>query len=194
MKLIKLTTQTDIDSIAKTFKSGEIIAYPTDTIYGLGCDATNLAAIKNIYKLKNRTGDKPIIILVKSYCMLKKYFYVSKKQDKLLRKIWQKGEKPTTVILNAKSILPKILKSTNNSAAVRMPINSNFLIKLLKKINNPITSTSLNLSGKKNITNIQKTPKKLTNKIRLGIDAGIQKNKESKILDLCDINNIKIVR
>lgn len=179
--------------IAKFFIDEKIVAYPTDTVYGLGCIATSEKAVEKIYKIKKRDKNKPLLVLVKSYCMLKRYFFVSTKQDQFLRTIWQEGMQPTTVILKSRGLLAKNI-SSDNSVAVRIPVNNKNLISLIKKINLPIIATSLNLSGEKPVENIAKISQDLAKNIDLIVDEGTLKNTPSRILDIRDINNIVVVR
>ncbi|MBL7058093.1 threonylcarbamoyl-AMP synthase [Patescibacteria group bacterium] len=196
--IIKLNTQkytkNEIKRISTFFLQNKIVAYPTDTIYGLGSVATNPKTIKKIYNAKKRKKSKSVIILVKNYCMLKKYFIISKKQNIFLHKLWTDNSKPTTVILKSRDTLPKEIISKDGGVAVRMPINNHFLIDLIKKINQPIISTSLNISGEKNVSNTSDIPNELISHIDLVIDAGILINKASCILDIRDINNIITIR
>lgn len=196
MKIIKLNlksyTQNQIDEIVDYFKNGKVVVYPTDTIYGIGCDATNIKAIRKVFKLKQRSKSKALLILVKSWCMLKKYCYVSQKQDKYLRALWPG---PVSAILKKRDILPSELTGGLESAAARMP-DDEFLISIIKKLDKPIVSTSLNISGEKpvlDLNNIDKLFKDI--KPDLIVDAGnLKKKKPSKIIDMQDINNIKIIR
>ena len=92
MKILKIRQNIffvkKIDLIADFFRRGKVIVYPTDTIYGLGCLATNKKAINKIYKIKKREKKKPLLILVDSLAMAKRYCYVSKEQEKYLRRVW----------------------------------------------------------------------------------------------------------
>jgi tRNA threonylcarbamoyl adenosine modification protein (Sua5/YciO/YrdC/YwlC family) len=139
---LKNFDQKNISLIANAFKSGETIAYPTDTIYGLGCIADDLKAIKKICKIKRRRPGKPLIILASSKAMAQKYARTSRKENKLLSPYWPG---PVTVILKSRGRLPKILEGGSGKIAIRVPKNP-FLIKLIRKIGVPIVSTSLNIS------------------------------------------------
>ncbi len=187
-----------IEIIANYFKSGKIVAYPTDTIYGLGCIACDENAINKIYNIKKRDKNKTMLVLMKSYCMLKKYCFVSLKQDKFLRTVWTKKPnlKPTSVVLKSRGLLPGELSRTDNSIAVRMPLQNDFLMQVLKKVNIPIVSTSLNISGQTVLASIVNIEKYFgENKIDLAVDAGeIYNKKSSRLIDIMDIDNIKIIR
>ncbi len=206
MKKIKINSQkiskNDILKIADYFKKNKIVVYPAETIYGLGSLATNSKNIEKLYQIKKREKEKSFIVLVKSFCMLKKYFFVSAKQDKFLRKIWPKpfGKKrvqATTVILKSRGLLPKILER-NGKIAVRIPMSNKwgreFLIPLIKEIDEPIISTSLNISGKDFLLKLDDV-EKIFPSIDLAVDIGVVlKKKISKIIDISDMNNIKTIR
>ncbi len=196
-----------ISIIVDYLKHDKVIVYPTDTIYGLGCLATNKRAVNKIFKIKKRSKNKPLLILVSSLAMLKKYCYVSQKQIEYLRKIWFTPAKarPVSVILRSKEVLPKEVSGGMGSLAVRLPspcaqgldlpINK-FLITMIKRIKFPVISTSLNISKRKNFVNIEDIDQYFkSTKPDLIINAGkLKRNKPSKIVDLKDINNIKVLR
>jgi L-threonylcarbamoyladenylate synthase len=198
----KKITRKDMDYAVKELKKGLVLAYPSDTIYGLGCDARNKKAIERIYEIKEREKKHPLLILVNDFLMLKKYCFCSKEQEKKLKKIWNKESDPTTVVLKSKNILPSELSGGFDSIAVRM-INNNsdlqkreLLTKIIKGLGAPLVSTSLNKSGKDDIfslENLEDYFKK--DKPDIVIDAGyIKKRKASRVIDLRDIKNIKIIR
>jgi L-threonylcarbamoyladenylate synthase len=184
--------ESEINIVHDFLSKGKIIAYPTDTIYGLGCLATDVKAVKKIFKIKRIPKQRSLLMLVKCYQMLKKYCYVNKKQEEYLKKIWPGS---VTVILNGKGNLPKEVSSKDGSFGVRLPKND-FLIKLIRKVGVPIISTSLNISGRENVDPSIDLKKYFgKNCPDLVIDSDMQKNKRaSKIIDLKDIKNIKILR
>lgn len=189
-------TKEQINLIVDYLKQDKIIVYPTDTIYGLGCIAADKKAISKIYKIKRRKKNKPFLILVSSYAMLKKYCYANKKQIEYLKKASK--NRPVSAILKSKTLLPKELTAGLDSIAVRLPKND-FLIKLIKKVGVPIVSTSVNVSGKKNLTDINDIEKwalKLkSNKPDLIIRGSKKRrSKPSKLIDLRDVDDIKILR
>jgi len=198
MKVIKIdikkTDQKIIDEIVGYLNRSKIIVYPTDTIYGIGCDAINKKAIKKIFKIKKRDKSKALLILVKSWCMVKKYTFLSAKQDKYMRSLWPGS---VSVILRKRKDLPKELTGGMDSVAVRMPKND-FLINIIKKLDKPLVSTSVNLSGEKSLLNpsdIEQYFKNKKEKPDLIIDAGkLKSKKSSKLIDIRDIDDIKILR
>lgn len=203
MKIIKINLnkikKEQIDTIVDYLKRGKIIAYPTDTIYGLGCDATNKKAINKIYKIKNRDKKFPLLILVGSFCMLRKYCYLNKKQYEFIKNIRNNSRKPTSVILKSRGILPPELTGGLDSIAVRLPADlpkSDFLIRIIRGVNKPVVSTSLNISGQKPISNIYNIKKHFNqSKLDLVVDTGaVRRVKPSRVVDLREAGKIKVVR
>lgn len=132
-----------LEEIVNKLKEGNTILYPTDTVWGLGCDATNLAAVKKIYQLKNREESKSLIILVSSIEMLEQYVdCIPEKAIEILRK----SEKPTTIIYNNPKGLAANTIGSDNTIAIRIP-QDDFCIQLIKEFGKPIVSTSANVSG-----------------------------------------------
>lgn len=134
--------QDNFESIIKILDEGKVILYPTDTIWGLGCDAHNLEAILRIYDIKKREKDKPLIILVSDLDMLKKYVLdVHPRIETLLLY----HDRPLTLIYNNGINLPEILLK-NGSIAIRI-IKEDVIAKLIKEFGRPIVSTSANIAG-----------------------------------------------
>lgn len=195
MKKIKIDKnkirKEEADLIVDFLNSGKVILYPTDTIYGLGCLATDPRAIKEIFKIKKREKGKPLLVLVSSLAMAKKYCHIDEKQKAYLEKIWPG---PTTTLLKHKGKLPGELTAGSDSLAIRLP-KDDFLIKMIRRIRVPLVSTSANLSGRENLTRLGEVEKYfLGAKPDLAIDAGELKGKPSRLMDLRNIKNIKILR
>ncbi|MCF6350348.1 MAG: threonylcarbamoyl-AMP synthase [Flavobacteriaceae bacterium] len=132
-----------VKSKATLIKDGTIL-YPTDTVYGIGCDATSESAVKKIYKIKQREESKSLIILVHSFDMLKKYVEEIPEQ---IKDYLKNTKKPTTVIYNNPKNLAKNVIANNNTVAIRI-VNKGFIKDLLTAFNKPIVSTSANISSK----------------------------------------------
>lgn len=192
INLNKISNQ-EINQITDFLKKGKVIAYPTDTIYGLGCLGTDKQAINKIFKIKNRDSGKPLLVLVGSLAMAKKYGQINKNQEKILQSVWPG---PVTVIVGNKGMLPIELTAGQPSLAMRYPDND-FLIKLIKKVKMPIVSTSLNKSGDNYVTNnvskmdwaeFRKKPDSV-------IDAGnLPKARPSVIIDIREAEKIVLLR
>lgn len=189
----KKITSAELALIIKSLNRGEVMVYPTDTIYGLGCLATDVKAIKKIKVIKKRDENKPFIILVSSLYMAKKYCFVSKKQELILKELWS-GRRPTSVILKQRNLLPIELIPKQKGIAVRLP-KSDFLRKMIRTSGTPIVSTSFNVSGEPVWNQVAfLADKKLTKADPdLIIDGGELNNKASKIIDLTS-GVIKVIR
>lgn len=132
-----------ISEILAVLNKGKTILYPTDTVWGLGCDATNEDAVSEIYKIKNRAESKSLIVLVDSLTMLEKYVTVPEKALTILQSV----SKPTTIIYqNPKGIAENIINKEDNTLAIRI-VEDDFCKEFIKQFGKPIVSTSANISG-----------------------------------------------
>jgi L-threonylcarbamoyladenylate synthase len=133
----------DIEACLEVLKKGGIILYPTDTVWGIGCDATNEKAVAKIYALKNRNEEKSMIILVADEHEILKYT----EQEHLKVYDYIKGiVKPVTVIYNNAKNLAKNLVNKDGSVGIRI-VQDDFCQKLIRAFGKPIVSTSSNVSG-----------------------------------------------
>jgi L-threonylcarbamoyladenylate synthase len=133
----------EIEKSIDTLKKGGIIIYPTDTVWGIGCDATNENAISRIYKLKKRDEKKSLIILLDSENKLLKYV---KEVPEQAYKLIEYSERPITIIYNNAVNLPENLVADDGSIAIRI-VKDSFAHALIAKFRKPIVSTSANVSG-----------------------------------------------
>lgn len=133
----------DIEQCLPILHSGGIILYPTDTIWGLGCDATNEAAVEKIIALKQRPKNKQFVVLVASEREVLQYVAAP---DLSVFDYLQQAEKPTTVIYDNALGLAENLLAADGSVAIRI-CNDEFCRHLIKRFRKPIVSTSANISG-----------------------------------------------
>lgn len=138
------TFDTSINQALITLKSGGIIVYPTDTVWGIGCDATNATSVERIYNIKQRSHKKSMIILMSSEDMLR--LYVERPSELLLSEM-KLSKAPTTAIFERATHLPSNLINENGTIAIRIASDS-FCRKLIEQLGRPIVSTSANVSGK----------------------------------------------
>lgn len=195
MQTIKINlnavSEEQIDLIVGYLKRGQVIAYPTDTLYGLGCDASNVEAIKRINKIKSETKKKPLLVLISDFTMLRRHCFINLEQEKYLASVWPG---PITVILKRRPNLPNELTGGLNNLAVRLPDNQ-FLVKIISECGFPIVSTSLNKTGELPLPDAKNLEKHFEYLPDLVIDAGESSGvKPSRLVDLRDIKNIKILR
>lgn len=133
-----------MEKALETLKSGGTILYPTDTIWGIGCDATNVDAINKIFDIKKREKTKSMIILVESEKRLQDLVDV----PEMAWEIIDLSEKPVTLVYDNPRGLPKEILAEDGSIGIRL-IKDNFCKKLISKLNKPLVSTSANFSGDK---------------------------------------------
>jgi tRNA threonylcarbamoyl adenosine modification protein (Sua5/YciO/YrdC/YwlC family) len=161
-------------------KNGGIIVYPTDTIYGLGCDIFNKKAVTKIYQLKKREAKKPMSIICSDFQDISQYALVQDYAFRLMKRVLPGAY---TFVLKAKNIMPKNFLAKNRTVGVRIPDNKICRV-LVQNLGNPIISTSLNISGQEVLTNPEQLSKEMRNKIDLIIDAGTLTIEPSSVIDL----------
>ena len=169
----------DNDSVnisCSILSKGGVIVYPTDTLYGLGCDATNEKAIKKINSIKKRKT--PISVITDSPSTVLNWI---KNQNNNKKHILQKLSTSNTIIIPIKkNIVSSLILGDNNSLGIRIP-NHKFCIKLTNQYPNPITTTSVNRTGEKPFTNPNLIKKYFENEIEIIIEDGVLDKKGSKI-------------
>ena len=181
----------DTSNVVCTLSLGKTILYPTDTVWGLGCDATNIDAVAKIFKLKNRVESKSLVVLVSSMEMLRTY--VDTVPQKAID-IISKTKKPTTIIYSNPKGLAANAIALDNTIAIRIP-SHDYCLEIINKLGKPIISTSANISG-------ESTPKSFS-EISLPILEGVDyvvnleqdkiTDKSSTILKLVG-NDIEVIR
>jgi len=133
----------DIDHCLQVLKRGGLILYPTDTVWGIGCDATNADAVQKIFSLKKRPGKKSMIVLLADSRDILKY--VSQPDPRIFEYL-EKVEKPTTVIYEGAIGLAENLIADDGTVGIRV-VHEPFCRQLIKRFRKPIVSTSANISG-----------------------------------------------
>lgn len=132
----------NFDEIIPMLNEGKIILYPTDTIWGLGCDALNENSIRHLFEIKKRVPDKPFIILVSDLEMLKSYV---KEIHPRVETLLAYHARPLTVIFKAKKKVPPLLKM-DGKAAIRI-IKDDRIAEFIRQFGRPIVTTSANISN-----------------------------------------------
>ena len=204
MKILQVDLNKDNPEVIKeavaVLEAGGVIIYPTDTLYGIGCNALDEKAVKRIFDIKDRPLSKPLPMIVRDIKWVHDLAYVSKRQEEILNKIWPPGEGSrrgtsagiasgrVTAVLNKRKIIPDILTSGHKTVGVRVP-DYPLLDELLKLFGYPIVSTSANISGTEGTGDIGKIIEAFSGRFTkvpdLVLDVGIlPKSEPSAILDL----------
>jgi len=143
MKRPTTSADEEISRCIRILKEGGILLYPTDTIWGIGCDATNAAAVEKIYKLKNRTESKSMIILTDTPERIQRYVKV---MPEMAWDLIDFAESPLTIIYPEGQNLAANVIADDRSVAIRV-VKDEFCRQLIRQLGKPIVSTSANLSG-----------------------------------------------
>ncbi len=133
----------DLENCLQVLKNGGVILYPTDTVWGLGCDATNADAVAKIFAIKQRDEKKSMIILLENMHEIKTF---AKAPNEKIKSLLQNTERPTTIIFPNVIGLAQNLVNEDGTIAIRVP-NDNFCKDLIAAFGKPIVSTSANISG-----------------------------------------------
>jgi L-threonylcarbamoyladenylate synthase len=153
-----MTFEEDIKESLNTLRNGGIILYPTDTIWGLGCDPTNEAAVNRIFKIKSREENKSLIILADSIGMVERYV---KEIPEIIYQLTEVSDSPITIIYpEGKNLAPGVC-SEDCSIAIRI-CNEEFCNGLISRFRKPIVSTSANFSGKPSPANFSEVEDAIT--------------------------------
>lgn len=197
MKIIKINQKNlkrnKIKEIVKLLKANKIGILPTDTCYGMMGKAIDAGVVLKIYKIKGRASKKPLSCIFGDLKMIKKFAYVSKFEEKLIRRFLPG---PLTIVLKKKNVLSNVLTARKKFIGVRIPKNK-IISAIMERINFPITATSANLSGKKEAYTLAEILRQFKNqKIKpdFVVDVGrLKKIKPSTVVKL-ERDEIRVLR
>ncbi|UII78891.1 L-threonylcarbamoyladenylate synthase [Flagellimonas sp. CMM7] len=181
-----------INNCIRELKKGNLILYPTDTVWGIGCDATNEAAVKKVYELKKRADSKALICLVAHQAMLERHV---KEVPEVAYDIMDLAEKPTTIVFDHPKNVAKNLIAEDNTLAIRVA-SDKFCQYLINKFGKPIVSTSANISGNPTPNNF----KEISSEIIKGVNYVVNLQLENKnpspssIIKLSNDGQVKVIR
>ena len=188
-----MKTEDDIKKAVEVMKKGGVILYPTDTVWGIGCDATNADAVAKVYAIKHRDDSKALICLVDSDARIQRYV---RNVPEVAWDLLELAEKPTTVILdNAVNLAPNLI-AEDGSIAMRITRES-FSKELCYRFQKPIGSTSANISGEPAAQNYCDISEELINAVDYVCWSRRQEHKPhtpSSIIKLAENGEVKIIR
>lgn len=165
----------DINKAVDVLKNGGLILYPTDTIWGIGCDATNAVAVEKIYKLKQRTDSKSMIVLVEVSGRIPSYV---NDVPEIAWDLIELADKPLTLIFPKAKNLAKNLIAQDGSIGIRV-VNHEFCQRLIQRFGRPIVSTSANISGKE----FPKNYAEISSEIKNGVEFIVPETYNSPLTD-----------
>lgn len=173
MDRIKYTSlNADYNKIGKLLKEGNLIIYPTDTVYGVGGIIESDESIAKIYKAKERSFKSPLIVLVSDVSKIEKIAYIEEKNrekiEKLIKEFWPGG---LTIILNKKDNVPDIMVSGGKTVGVRMP-NLDTALKIIEAAGGLLPTTSANISGETTPRSYDELSEEFKERVEILVDGG----------------------
>jgi len=179
----------DLSKAITALRNGQVIVYPTDTLYGLGADIYNPEAVEKVFKIKKRQETSALPVAVADIDEIEKIAFVDENAKRLI-KAFLPGK--LTIILKKKDIVSEVVTGGLDKVAIRIP-NNKIALELLSKFG-PITATSANIHGKKPPVNIEDISMQFSKSdIAVYLDDGILDDKPSTIVDLTE-KPFKIIR
>lgn len=194
MTIIKKIDFRDPDAALKEavrlLHQGKVIIYPTDTLYGIGAMIDNEEAVKNVFQIKKRGAEKPILILIeKPEDLLPLVRKISPEAEKLIARYWPG---PLTLVFEASEKVSPLLTGTTGTIGIRCPA-SPLVSRLLFLTRSPLTATSANLSDQAPVRDAGEAEKVFAGKVDLILDAGPLVSEPSTVVDVT-VEKIKIIR
>jgi tRNA threonylcarbamoyl adenosine modification protein (Sua5/YciO/YrdC/YwlC family) len=169
-----------ISQVVDILNRGGVIAYPTDTTYGIGCSIFNKRGIDRIYQMKQREKKKPFSFICADLSEVARYAKVSNYAFKILKRFFPG---PYTFVLDASSVVPDLLTTKQKTVGIRIPANR-ICMAIVTKLGHPIVTTSANLSGEEPIGDPLHVEDMLGKQLDLVIDGGILSPDVSSIVSL----------
>ena len=157
-----------LKDVAKIAKNGGLVAFPTETVYGLGTNALNEQAVKRLFKVKQRPPDNPVSILISNFGMIGTLAEINNIAKKLIDEFFPG---PITIIMKKKKIVPSIVTANTDKVAIRMP-DHKIALKIVELAETPLATPSANLSGKPSPTKAEHVIEDFMGKIDVVVDGG----------------------
>lgn len=178
-----------INRVVECLKQGGVIAYPTDTIYGLGCDIFNKKGVKKIYQIKQRDPRKPFSFICADLSDVANYAQVSNFAFKIMKR-YLPG--PYTFVLEASRIVPDVLTTRQKTVGIRIPDNA-IALSIVRELGHPIVTTSANLSGEDTFCDPALIEQEIGKQLDIVVDGGILRGDQSTVISLID-DQVEILR
>jgi tRNA threonylcarbamoyl adenosine modification protein (Sua5/YciO/YrdC/YwlC family) len=178
-----------IKQVVECLKQGGVIAYPTDTIYGLGCDIFNKKGVKKIYQIKQRDPRKPFSFICADLSDVSNYAQVSNFAFKIMKR-YLPG--PYTFVLEASRVVPDVLTTRQKTVGIRIPDNP-IALSIVRELGHPIVTTSANVTGSEGLCDPAVIEQQVGKQLDLVIDGGTLLGEESTVISLID-DKVEILR
>ena len=178
-----------ISQVVKTLKQGGLIAYPTDTTYGIGCNIFNARGVKNIYQIKQRDARKPFSFICSDLSDAANYAQVSNFAFKIMKRHLPG---PYTFVLDATRVVPNTLTTRQKTVGIRIP-DDEIAMAIVRELGHPLVTTSANLTGETPLHDPMEIEESMGRMLDLVIDGGIRYGDPSTVISLID-DHIEVLR
>ena len=185
----KIYKETEYKKIIEDLLNGEVVGFPTDTVYGLAIVYNNKEAFKKLYEIKNRNITKPISMMVSSINVMNEVAYIDNMQEKIISNLMPGA---LTVILKAKENLPDFVTFNYQTIGIRIPTND-VALNILKEINMPLLVTSANISSQPSLIKFNDVYDNFKGKIKSLIALDAQGDCASTVVDITN-DKINVLR
>ncbi len=179
-----------IDKVAEILRKDGVIAYPTDTVYGIGCDIFCKKAIDKIFSIKGKSHKSPLSFICPDLKDISKYAYVSNRAYKVMRHLLPG---PYTFVLKATPLVPKLMVTRIKTVGIRIPDN-NICIALLRELGHPVVSTSASFGEFDIFIDPEEIDIRLGHQMDVIIDGGILGTITSSVIDLTNDDDFRVLR
>jgi len=179
-----------IQKAIEALENGQLIIYPTDTVYGIGCSINNKSAIENIYRLKGKSKFDPMSIVCSSIRQASNYVKISNHAYKILRRCFPG---PYTFILEATREIPRLMLSKRKEMGIRIPDNR-VAIETVNVLGHAILNTSVNIEGNEILNNPDAIADRFYRRVEIMLDGGILPDaEESTVISLVN-DSLEVIR
>nr|WP_320115934.1 L-threonylcarbamoyladenylate synthase [uncultured Desulfuromonas sp.] len=178
-----------IDQVVDCLKKDGVIAYPTDTIYGVGCDIFNKKGIKKIYQLKRRDAKKPFSFICSDLSEIATYAHVSNMAFKIMKRHLPG---PYTFVLDASRVVPDLVMTKQRTVGIRMPDNA-ITLEIVRQLGHPLVTTSANISGDETYQDPSLIHDDWGNHLDMVVDGGLLYGEPSTVISLRN-DQIEVLR
>ena len=185
--------QEEVEKSVELLRNGKILLYPTDTIWGIGCDATNSKAVQRLYKIKERDENKSMIVLLDSVDKLKQYI---DKVPPIAYDLIQNSVSPLTIVYSGAKNLAKNLIARDGTIAIRI-VSGEYCSAVIQKLERPLVSTSANISGEPSASSFYQINAAIFNKVDYVVEIfrdRVRAVKPSTVIKLEDNGRFKVLR
>lgn len=178
-----------VTRVVECLRQGGVIAYPTDTIYGIGCDIFNRKGIRKIYQIKQRDPKKPFSFICADLSDVSNYAQVSNFAYKIMRRHLPG---PYTFVLEATRAVPDLLTTRQKTVGIRIP-NNEIALSIVRELGHPLVTTSVNISGSSVMNDPLDIDDQLGRSLEMVVDGGIVSGDPSTVISLID-DRVELLR